>query len=516
MPEQEASKSHRILKNSLFLYFRMFLLMGIGFFTTRKILEALGAEDLGIYNVVGSIILMFDFVSSGLTNSTQRFLNIGLGKNDAKLTNQYFSQSLVVHVALALVLAAILEPVGLWFIHNKLIIPLERMHAAVVVFHLSIISLIVRLVKICFESDVIAREKMSMYAYLGVFEAVAKLGICYAIIHNTSYDSLIYYGALLLLVNAGITLFNIAYCISRFPETRVKLYTERIVFKQLFSFVGVNSFGVISWALGKQGVNVVMNMFFGPAINAAKGIAANIERVAAQFGSNVDVAIRPQITKLYAQDKKDEMISLAMKSTKYVFFVMLIVSTPFLMETKNILAIWLKEVPPYTEIFVQLLLFEEMANALGKAFNNVSLATGKIKVIQVYGRLITLAGLPLSYVLLKIWERPAIPVCCMVFLSLCYSLFIICYMNTLLHFGMLAFMKKVVLPIAVVGFMVFASCYGFKLFVSIDLWWVSLLVNLCFSVLAVILFVVFLGVEKADRTSVFAAIKKKIGLERKL
>lgn len=491
----------------------MFLLMGIGFFTTRKILEALGAEDLGIYNVVGSIILMFDFVSSGLTNSTQRFLNIGLGKNDAKLTNQYFSQSLIVHFSLALVLAAILEPVGLWFIHNKLVIPPERLHAAVVVFHLSVISLIIRLVKICFESDVIAREKMSMYAYLGIFEAVAKLVICYAIIHNASYDALIFYGILLLLVNVGITLFNVVYCVAFFPETRARIYTEKAVFKQLLSFVGVNSFGVISWALGKQGLNVVMNMFFGPAINAAKGIAANIERVAAQFGSNVDTAVRPQITKLYAQDKQDEMIALAMKSTKYIFFVMFIVSMPFLMETKGILSIWLKEVPPFTEMFVQILLFEEMANSLGKSFNNVSLATGKIKAIQVYGRLITLAGLPLSYVLLKIWERPEIPVCCMVFLTLCYSLFIAFYMDRQLHFGMLTFAKKVLFPITTVCVLTFGFCLGFKQIISIDLMWLSFIVNVLFSLAISILLTAFFGVDKMDRTLIFVTVKKKMGLK---
>lgn len=511
MSEQELKKNYRILKNSLFLYFRMFLLMGIGFFTTRKILEALGANDLGIYNVVGSIILMFDFVSSGLTNSTQRFLNIGLGKNDAKLTNQYFSQSLIVHVVLALVMALILEPVGLWFVQHKLVIPPERMHAAIVVFHLSVISLVVRLVKICFESSVIAREKMSMYAYLSVFEAVAKLAVCYAIIHNTSYDALIFYGVLLLLVNVGITLFNMAYCFYNFPETRAKLYTEKAVFQQLLSFVGVNSFGVISWALGKQGINVVMNMFFGPAINAAKGIAANIERVAAQFGSNVDLAIRPQITKLYAQEKQGEMISLAMKSTKYIFFIMLIVSTPFLMDTKGILSIWLKEVPPYTEVFVQILLFEEMSNALGKAFNNVSLATGKIKTIQVYGRLITLSGLPLSYVLLKIWEKPEIPVLCMVLLTLCYSMFIVIYMNHHLHFGMLTFVKKVLTPITIVCATTFAICFGFKSLVAIDLWWLSLAVNVCVSTAIALVIVVFLGVEKTDRVSILTAVKKKAG-----
>lgn len=504
------AKTNGLLKNSLFLYFRMLVLMGIGFFTTRKILEALGVDDLGIYNVVGSLIVMFDFVSSGLSNSTQRFINIGLGKQDEKLTNQYFSQSFFVHLFFAFLITLIAEPVGLWFVKNKLIIPPDRLEAAVIVFHLSMAALIVRLLKICFESDVIAREQMSVYAYLSVFEGVAKLLICYAVIQNNSCDKLIFYAALLLAVNVAVTLFNVFYCVFKYPESRIRLFLEQKVFKELLSFVGINSFGVFSWALGKQGINVVMNMFFGPAINGAKGLAAQLDRVITQFGVNVDTAVRPRITKLYAQNNIEEMLSLAFKSTKYIYYVMLVVSIPILFETKTILSIWLKEVPPFTEMFVKVLVFEQMFDAMGRAFNNVSIATGKIRNIQIYGRLITLSVLPLSFIILKMWPNPMYPVLLMVLLTLAYSLFIAWDVNRNLKFGFGLFVKKSLVPIISVSVVVFFVCIGLGCVLKISNQIVSFGVNCSVYVAVAIATIVAMGMDSDDRKYFVNLIKAKL------
>jgi len=504
------SSAKRLIKNSLFLYIRMFLLMGIGFFTTRKILEALGVEDLGISNVVGSIIIMLDFVSSGLSNSTQRFVNIGLGREDEKLTNQYFSQSFLLHIAFAVVLALIIEPIGLWLIHNKLVIPPDRLYAATIVFHLSVISLVVRLVKICFESDIIAREQMSIYAYLSVFEGVAKLAICYAIIHNKVFDKLIYYGVLLLCVNVAITLFNIVFCVVKYKETRVKFYTEKTVFKQLASFIGINSFGVMSWALGKNGINVVMNMFFGPAINGAKALATQLDRVIFQFGTNIDTAIKPQITKLYAKNEIQQMFSLAMKSTKYIYFVMLVVSMPLLFETDTILQIWLGEIPEYTKVFTQIVLFETLFNTFSRPFDDTSLATGKIKNIQIYGRLITLSALPISYILLRICANPLIPVVLVAFLSLLYSLFIVWEMNRHYQFGLKLFFVKSLLPIAVVSTLCFTVGFAVHSFVVLKNVYASLAVNSMLLVCASVIFILIFGVDAKDREFLKQTLASKI------
>ena len=508
MSESKQSNK-RIAKNTGFLYFRMLFLMGIGFFTTRKILEALGVEDLGIYNVVGSLILMFDFVSSGLSNATQRFLNIGIGQNNIKKTQQYFSQSLIVHIALAAIIAIVTETVGMWFVKHKLIIPVERLDVAVIIMHFSVLSLIFRFIKICYESNVIAHERMSIYAYLSIFEGIGKLAICYAVNYCSSMDKLVLYGLLLTLVNLAVTLFNIGYCMYNFPETHVRIYTDKVVYKELLSFIGINSFGVISWALGKQGINVVLNMFFGPSVNGARGLASQLDRIVTQFATNIDVAVKPQITKLYAQGKTDEMIRLAHKSSKYIFFIAFIISIPFLFQTENILSVWLKEVPPYTEVFVQLLIFEVLFNVMGNAYNNVSMAIGKIKNIQVYGRLITLSGLPISYLTLGLWQNPYAPVIIMTMLTLVYSIYMVFDVNRNLKFGWQNYFRQVAWPIVKVMFISLLGCYWLQHFITIENLYIEFVLKSSVLCSYVLIIVLWTGVEPLDRNRIVESIKRK-------
>lgn len=504
------SNAKRLLKNSLFLYARMLIVMGIGFFTTRKILEALGVVDLGISNVVCSITGMFDFISSSLTNSTQRFLNVGLGKNDPKLTNQYFSQSLLLQVALTFVLAIIVYPVGMWLIHNKMVIPIERLDAAIWVFRFSVISLVIRLTRISFESSVIARERMSFYAYLSIIEGVGKLLICYLIIYNNSFDKLIYYGFCLLALNFSITLFNAGYCMLNFPESRFRFYADKGVFKQLTSFIGLNSVGVISYAFAKNGVDILINMFFGPALNAAKGLATQLDRLVSQFGTNIDLAIRPQITKMAAGQEYDEMVKLAMKGSRYIFFVMLFVAMPFLFETESVLKIWLGNVPDYTETFVRILVFNLLFTTINTPFNDVSMAIGKIKNIQVYGRLFfTVSILPIGYLILHFWKSPNLLLAVEAFLALLYTLFIAWEDNRYLHFGMVRYIKKVIEP---AGLML-----GILVMIGLSVSIIPVLGNVYvdFFVKSVLLWflsfgIIWLfGVEKEDRCVVVDYIRNK-------
>ena len=505
-----SSNNKRIVKNSIFLYIRMLILMGIGFYTVRVMLEALGVDDLGIYNVVGSLIAIFDFVSSGLTNSTQRYINIGLGRKDERLTRQYFSQSLLIHIGFAMLIALLAETIGLWFVYNKLVIPPERLEAAVMVFHFTVIALVLRLIKICFESDIIARENMSVYAYLSIFEGMAKLLICYAVISNHTFDKLVYYGFLLLLVNVFITLFNIVFCLLKYPETHVKFFKGKATYKQLLSFIGINSFGVISYAVGKQGLNIVLNLFCGPAVNGAKGIASNIDRVISMFGTNIDIAVKPQITKLYAQDNGYKMISLAIKSTKYIYFVELLVSIPFLFRTNDILSIWLKEVPPFTALFVQLMALETLFSILGCGFNTMTMAMGKIKATQVYGRLITLSILPLSYIALKLSPNPAYPMAIAVTLSLIYSEFLVYMANRYVHFGLRYYLQAMAWPIFKTTILVLGGCFLLNdSFNPTNKWFscISYTILLC-SYAAVTIF--FCGMKKGEQAWIVDTIKKKL------
>lgn len=488
----------------------MILLMGIGFYTTRVILEALGIENLGIYNVVGSLVLMFDFVSSGLTGATQRFLNIGLGKNNLSLTNQYFSQSFYLHILFTVVLIILLETIGIWFVTNKLVIPESRINAAILVFHFSTISLALRIIKICFESAVIAHERMSIYAYLSIFEAISKLLICFAVIYDTEYDKLVLYGFLLLLINLIITLFNIIYCLKKYPETKVKWIYDKLVYKELLSFIGLNSFGVIAWALGKQGINIIINMFFGPIVNGAKSIASNLERVIIQFGSNIELAVRPQITKLYAEDKIEEMVNLGMKSSKFIFYVMLIISIPFLFQTEAILNIWLKSNPPYTITLVRIMIIESLVYGIGSNFYNVTLATGNIKKAQIIGRIITLSSLPLSYIIIQAWHNEYVPSLVLAFTSLLYSLYIVYDANQKLNFGITVFCKKVYTPIIIVSVISTLGCILINLLeVELPLFISCILksIILCSYTTIVIL---LLGLNSKERIYLYNLVKKKL------
>lgn len=504
------NNNKKIVKNTGFLYVRMLFLMAIGFFTSRKILEALGVEDLGIYNVVGSLIVMFDFVSSGLSNATQRYLNIGLGRNDLEKTRQYFSQSLVIHLIFALIIVLIAETLGIWFIKNKLIIPIERLEAAIMIMHFSAVSIVFRFVKTCYESDIIARESMSIYAYLSILEGLGKLAICYLVIYNTLTDKLVLYGFLILLINVSITLFNVIYCRFKFKETSIRFYFDKNGYKELLSFIGVNSFGVISWALGKQGVNVVINMFFGPAVNGARGLAMQLDSIITQFATNINVAVRPQLTKLYAQDKLDEMMILAHKATKYIFFIAFIISIPFLFHTEDILSVWLKEVPPYTVLFVQILIFEVLGNILGNTYNSVSMSIGKIKNIQVYGRLITLIGLPMSYIMLNFYKNPYLPTIIMMILTFLYSMFIVWDINKYLHFGMKAYWCYVLFPLVkVVFFSIFGSWCLDRLFVVDDSLLLSIVLAIIQCILSIFL-ICFVGLDKEELKCIVGLIKNRI------
>ena len=501
------NKNKSIVKNSIFLYIRMFLMMAIGFYTTRVLLEALGVEDLGIYNVVGSLILIFDFVSSGLSNSTQRFINIGLGTNDKDKTRQYFSQCFLLHVFFAFIIIVIAETVGLWIVYHRLQIPADRFSTAIIVYHISVFSVLVRFVKICFDSDIIAREQMSFYAYVSILEGIGKLAICYGVIYS-SFDRLITYAILLLLVNFFILACNICFCLYHYPETHVKWHYNKQIFKQLTKFIGVNSFGVLSWALGHQGVDIILNLFFGPIVNGAKGLAATVDRVIKQFGTNIDLAVRPRITKLYAQNQLEEMMDLAMKSSKFIYYVIIIVSLPFLFYTEPILSLWLKNVPPYTCVFVKIMMFQSMAEVLGLSFNDVSLATGKIRNIQIYGRFITLSALPVSYIILKYIPNPYIPQIIMAILSLAYTFYMVYDMNKLLHFGMMKYACKVLFPVSVVTSCVFVAClYVIKSFCTTDIF-VSF-VQLCFMEILTVLIIFLLGTEKSEKTYIFSVVRNK-------
>jgi O-antigen/teichoic acid export membrane protein len=455
------SKTKRLVKNTLFLYIRMFLLMFVGLYSSRVLLATLGVEDLGIFNVVASVVLMLEFVSSSLTNSSQRYLSIGLGKSDLKLTNNYFAQSVGIHFLFSICIVIIMETAGLWLLNEKLNIPENRQVAASWLYQFSVLAAFIKINQVCFQSVIIARENMSIYAYLSIFEATAKLAILYLIASNTHFDKLIFYGALLLVIQFTVLLVHIIYCSSVYPESRYKLYWDNTLFKEMFSFVSVNIFGSISWSLGVQGISILLNIFFGPVINTARGLATTAGRFINQFINNIYLAIKPQLIKSYAKGEVEEMLVMAEKSTVYIFYMVLIVTLPLLFETNYILRLWLSTVPEFTTMYTKLVIIQSYFWMLPIPYSQIATATGKIKNIQLYGRIFTLMSLPISYGVLLLVKNPYYPIIVVITMDSLYWLYTIQEINKQLSTSLKRYLSNVVKPIAFVSMAVFSTVFTF-------------------------------------------------------
>jgi len=306
------ANNKRILKNTIFLYIRMFLVMGISLYTSRVILRNLGVVDFGIYNVIGGIVSMMAVVNSSMSVATQRYVTFALGEGDLSKTKKVFSSSLLIYLVLSLVLIVLSETFGLWWVNNKLVIPTDRLFAANVIYQFSIVSCIFTLLVNPYNATIIAHEKMDYYAYLSIAEVCMKLGVA-CVISITMFDHLIMYGALLLVVSFVILLLYIVYCKKKFEECVLQRNQDIGLFKELLSYSGWNMFAAISGVAKSQGINIMLNAFFGPAVNASRGIAYQINAVISQFFINFYTAVKPQVTIYYAKKSTTICIRLCLE-----------------------------------------------------------------------------------------------------------------------------------------------------------------------------------------------------------
>lgn len=483
--------------------------MLISLYTTRLLLEVLGVDDLGIYNVVASIVMMFDFVSSSLINANQRYLNIAIGKEDDVLLNKYFSQGFILNFSLAFFIVCVLETIGLYILKSSISVPLQRLDATTTVFQLSVITVFFRIITISFQSIIISRENMKIYAYLSIFEAIAKLLIMFLLLHNSNYDNLVYYSFLLLAIQIILFIVYAIYCNVVYKESRFRYYFDKSLARDMSSFIGINTFGYLSWAAGNYGINIILNVFFGPAVNGAKALASTVERLLNQIVNNVFQAVNPQITKSYAKNDIKHMIELAEKSTLFMFYLLLIVGIPLYINLQFILEIWLKSVPTYTLEYTRLMVIQSFFWMLPIPFNQIANSTGKIKNIQLYGRIISLLALPLSYILLKIFPNPFIPSCILIIVNFLYWMFIIWDVTKKLEIAISDYFKNVVVYIVKVTIVLVLLIYSVNSMLNIsDI--LRLLVVTILSVGLGFIIVFFIGLPKVDREYVTVYLKKKI------
>lgn len=400
---QENSK--RIVKNSLILYIRLLFTLLIGLYTSRVILKTLGVDDYGIFNVVAGFVSMFTLITGSLSNSISRFLTYTLGKGDQKQLRIIFSTSLLIQMIMAVLVVLVIEAIGLWFLNSRLNIPEARLSAANWIFHLSVISFAINLMSVPYNATIIAHEKMDAFAYISVLETVLKLVIV-LLLTIQPFDKLITYGILFVAVSIMIRFLYGWYCRRNFEECRFSLVFEKRVLKEMTGFAGWNLLGNASTVMGNQGVNIVMNLFFGVAVNAARGVSNQVEGIVKQFVSNITTAINPQITKSYAEKNFTYMNVLVRKSAKYSICLILFFAVPFWFEAENILCLWLENYPEYATIFLKLAILGILIDMSGNSLAIAVWASGKIKRYYVCIGSIGLLVLPITYVFFKMGLPP--------------------------------------------------------------------------------------------------------------
>lgn len=395
-----SENNKRIAKNTLFLYFRTFLIMLISLYTSRVVLNVLGVEDYGIYNVVGGVVAMFTVISGSLSSAISRFITFELGKGDLVRLKRIFSTSVNIQLGLSLLILILGEVIGVWFLNYKMNIPAERMVAANWVLHCSLLSFVINLISIPYNACIIAHERMKAFAYVSILEASLKLAIVYLLLISP-FDKLSTYAGLLVGVALLIRLTYGIYCKRRFEECAYHYVHDKNIVKEMTGFAVWNFFGNTAYIFNTQGVNILINLYFGVTVNAARGIATQVEGAVMQFVGNFTTAVNPQITKSYAGGDMHYMFRLICSGAKYGYFLLLLFVIPIVMEADMILAVWLEVVPDYAPMFLKLSMFGALAFLLGNTMYTAAAATGRIRKYQLYVTIVGCLVFPLTWLAYK-------------------------------------------------------------------------------------------------------------------
>ena len=509
--ETNISSNKRIAKNTLFLYIRMIVVMGVTIYTARIVLDTLGIDNYGIYNLVAGVVLLFNFLNSSMTGCTQRYLCVAIGKNDAEYEQKVFSTSMQAHIVISGLFLLLAETVGLWFVAKVLNIPSGSRVAAVIAYEIAVFTSIFNILRVPYNGAIVANERMSFYAYSSIVETVLKLLILLPLVY-INVNKLILYSVLLALVNIVILIWYWLYVRRHFKNCRFGLKERnRPLFIEMMKFTGWSNFSSIANLSAKQGLSFILNHFIGIAVNAAVGIMNQVTTAVYGFINNFMTAVNPPLIKCYVSEQWDELRSLMVKSTKFSFYLMLILSVPIIMSMESILAIWLKEVPEYTGYFCILSLISLLPNVIGAPIWTVIQASGKIKSYQKIIGIVILLNLPADYILLKAGVSP-------------YNLLVVTFiLNSIVDAVGLVFVsrftpikvsymfRKVIVPSVMVAVLAFMLCYCAHLAIGLtqrDLW--SVLCHVAIDVIIVGITSYMIGLTKSERHSIYGMIRSKL------
>ena len=507
---QKTIDNKRIAKNTVFLYLRQLITMAVSLYTVRVILDVLGTEDYGIYNVVGGVVVMFGFFSTTMSTATQRFLAFEIGKGKNGELQKVFSISVKLYVYILLLTVLLAETIGLYFVNSKMVIPSDRIVAANYVFQSTIFSFCITLLCIPYNAAIIAKEKMNVFAYCSILEASLSLLVAISLSYFL-YDHLIVYSIMMILRILIVEIVYVLYCKRNFDFCSYVKVTDNKLLKEILTFAGWNMLGSLANILRSQGLNILLNIFFNPVINAARGIAYQINSAVNQLTTNFYSAVRPQLIKSYASNNCNEMLSLGIKSSRYAYYLSLLVAIPLILETYGILSLWLKEVPVYSVIFVQITIVQSVIEVLMMPIGNMLQAANQIKMHQIIISILYLLNIPISYFLLKFGYPPTIVFWVnLVLVTLSYVPRLIILKNVF-HIYIWTYIKEVfgiiIRPTILV--IIWGAIYKqYRLGVSIEFF------NVFLHILIVAISVSFLGFSKEERSLIINKAIKKFNLCR--
>ncbi|MBO1366912.1 hypothetical protein [Vibrio cholerae] len=506
------SNNHRIFKNTLFLYFRMLLTLGGTLYSSRVVLNNLGVEDFGIYNVVGGVVTMMAFLSGAMSSATQRFLSFELGKKDTVQLQNVFKMSINIHWLIIFIVVLIAETLGLWFVNTQLVIPSERLVAANWVYQCALFSFCCTVLSVPYNASIIAHEKMSAFAYISIVDVVLKLLVVFLLAAHSG-DKLQYYSLLMAIVSVLILVCYYAYARWQFAVTRFSFYWNSDLFKDLFSYTSWNLFGNLAVVMSNQGVNILLNLFFGAHVNAARAIAIQVNGAIVGFVNSLQMSISPQIIKSYAINDMSYMHVLVFAGAKYSFYFLMFLSFPVFIESRTILEIWLGSAPEHADIFIKLVLIEACFICLSGTLMTSALATGKIKAYQVIVGGIQLLNIPSSFVLLKICSNQDPFV--VYYVSIAVSIFALIarlvFLKQLINLSLVDFFIKVIIPSIKTIFTCILLMFVFSaLMPLLNLDESSeFLANILFSLVIVSIAIFCVGLNDVERHYFFRVVKDK-------
>lgn len=503
-----AVNNKRIAKNTLLLYVRMLFMMIISLYTSRVVLNALGVEDYGLYDVVGGVVAMFSAISGTVNAAISRFITFEIGTGDVSKLKKVFSTSVNLQIGMSILVVVLAETVGLWFLNNKIVIPEHRIIAANWCYQFSILTFIIGLLSTPYNAAIVAHERMSAFAYFAIFEAMGRLAVAWSIA-VCIYDRLIFYAIVLAIFALVVRVAYAVYCKRIFVECTYSFVYDMSLLKQMSTFIGWAFVGVSAWALKLYGTKIIINIFFGPIVNAAQAIATQVEQAVSRFVTNFMMALNPQITKSYATGDRDYMFSIMYKGARFSFYILLLLGLPLFLNTDYILLLWLKNVPDHSVLFVQLSLLLAMVGSIRNPLVTAHIATGKIKRYQIVVSGIDILNIPVSYCFFSLGAIPESVLIVAIVISISCFFAGLIVLRGMIGLNVMSYIRNVVLNVLLVSLCATVIPILTKLLIN-DKSFLSFIFVTLIAICSTFMAEMYVGCTKGERALVSNQIKKVI------